>query len=279
MNVLITGAQGMLAQAVNRVAAEHGHAATGLTRAALDVTDEAAVRSLFAEHRPDAVIQCAAYTRVDQAEAESAAAFSVNATGAGCVARACADIGATVVYPSTDYVFSGHLGRPYSPFDTVDPLNVYGASKAAGEAAVRGVARHYVVRTSWLYGAGGRNFVATILQRARAGEALRIVNDQHGCPTWTRDLARTILLLLERDAPAGTYHACNRGTTTWYDLACACLQLAGLDAAVTPVPSNAYPQSARRPAYSVLECSATERIVGPLRPWQIALADALAEGL
>ncbi|MGH7466957.1 MAG: dTDP-4-dehydrorhamnose reductase [Longimicrobiales bacterium] len=279
MNVLITGARGMLAQAVNRVATEHGHATTGLPRTLLDVTNEAAVRSLLSACKPDVVIQCAGYTRVDQAETERSAAFSVNATGAGYVARACAEIGAAVVYPSTDYVFSGRAAQPYTPHDAVAPVNVYGASKAAGEVVVRGAPRHYVVRTSWLYGAGGPNFVTTILQRARSGEPLRVVNDQRGCPTWTRDLARTILLLLELRAPAGTYHACNQGEATWYQLACASLQLAGVNVPVTAINTEAAGRSARRPGYSVLDCSGTERIVGPLRPWRDALADALLEGI
>ncbi|MGH8437027.1 MAG: dTDP-4-dehydrorhamnose reductase [Pseudomonas sp.] len=279
MNLVITGGRGMLAQAVSRVAREHGHQTFAPGHDALDVTDAAAVHMLLRERAPDAVIQCAAYTSVDQAESERDLAFAVNAQGAGHVARACADLGATVVYPSTDYVFAGRATRPYRPGDETDPLNVYGASKVAGEQAVRAAARHYVVRSSWLYGAGGRNFVGTILQRARAGEPLRVVRDQHGSPTWTRDLAQTLLLLLERAAPAGTYHACNRGETTWYDLACTALQLAGVHASVTPVEGSEFQRPARRPAYSVLDSSATEDIVGPARTWQDALRAALAEGL
>ncbi len=279
MKLVITGARGMLAQAVNRTANEHGHQTVSVPRETLDVTDEAAVQALLREGRPDAVIQCAAYTRVDQAETERDSAFAVNAHGADCVARACAAIGATVVYPSSDYVFAGRANKPYQPTDLPEPINAYGASKAAGERAVRNAPRHYVIRTSWLYGAGARNFVATILERARAGEALRVVHDQHGSPTWTQDLARTILLLLEREAPAGTYHACNRGETSWYEFARAALQLAGVPAQVTPVASSELMGSAPRPAYSVLDCRATEQIVGPLRPWQEALSDALAEGV
>jgi dTDP-4-dehydrorhamnose reductase len=279
MNLVITGGRGMLAQAVDRMAREQGHETFAPGHDTLDVTDAAAVHTMLRERAPDAVIQCAAYTGVDQAEQERDAAFAVNAQGAEHVARACADIGAAVVFPSTDYVFAGRATRPYRPDDAIEPLNVYGESKAAGERAVCAVPRHYVVRTSWLYGAGGRNFVDTILQRARAGEALRIVSDQHGSPTWTHDLAHTLLKLLERAAPAGTYHACNRGQTTWYDFACTALELAGVRAQVTAVSSAEFPRPARRPAYSVLDTSATDQIVGPARPWQDALRAALAEGV
>jgi dTDP-4-dehydrorhamnose reductase len=279
MKLLITGAQGMLARAVQRVAAEQGHAVTGFAHDTLDVTDENAVRTQLGRRRPDAVIQCAAFTRVDDAESQRAAAFAVNALGARAVARACADLDAALVYPSTDYVFSGRTTRPYRPTDPTDPLNVYGESKAAGEEYTRTAGRHYVVRTSWLYGAGGRNFVATVLQQARSGAALRVVNDQRGCPTWTHDLARSILLLLEQAAPTGTYHACNRGEASWYDLACATLQLSGISARVTPIASHEFECRAQRPAFSVLDCGATEQIVGPLRPWRVALSDALVAGV
>jgi dTDP-4-dehydrorhamnose reductase len=184
------------------------------------------------------------------------------------------------VYPSTDYVFSGAQQRPYQPDDATGPLNAYGRSKLAGEHAVSGLAeRHLIVRTSWLYGAGGRNFVSTILQRARAGEPLQVVNDQHGSPTWTRDLAGVVFRLLEAGAPAGIYHACNSGSTTWYGLACAALHVADINTSVKPVATSEFPRRAARPSYSVLDCSETAALVGPLRPWRDALAAAIAEGV
>ena len=280
MKVVVTGGDGMLAHAFARAAAEQGHEAVLVSRRALDVTDAAAVDAVIAGARPDAVLHCAAYTSVDEAEVNEEQAFAVNANGAANVARASARAGAWLVYPSTDYVFGGTKKEPYRTDDATGPLNAYGRSKLAGEQAVSGCAeRHLIVRTSWLYGMGGRNFVSTILRRARAGKPLRVVNDQHGSPTWTRDLGTVVFRLLEAGAPAGIYHACNTGATTWYGLACSALQLAGVNGTVTPVTTAEFPRPATRPSYSVLDCSGTAALVGPLRPWRDALTAAIAEGV
>ena len=280
MKVVVTGGDGMLAQAFARTAAEQGHEAVRLGRRALDVTDAAAVDAAIASARPDAVLHCAAYTNVDDAELNEEEAFAVNANGAANVARAAARARAWFVYPSTDYVFAGTKDRPYRADDATDPLNAYGRSKLAGEqAASRFAEHHLIVRPSGLYGAGGRNFVGTILQRARTGEPLRVVNDQQGSPTWTRDVANVVFRLLEAGAPAGVYHACNTGVTTWYGLACAALQLAGVETLVTPVTTAEFPRRANRPSYSVLDCSETTALVGQMRPWRAALAAAIAEGV
>ena len=280
MKVVITGSGGMLARAFAETAAEQGHHAFLADHASLDVTDPAAVDALISAQRPAAVLHCAAYTKVDDAEAAEDEAFAVNATGAANVARASARAGAWIVYPSTDYVFDGSATRPYRPDDPPAPINAYGRSKLAGEQVVNELAvRHLIVRTSWLYGQGGRNFVSTILQRGRAGEPLRVVRDQQGSPTWTRDLARAVFALLEVNAPSGTYHVCNSGATSWYDFARSALEIAGVNTQVTPVATTEFPRPARRPAYSVLDCSKTSALIGAQRSWRAALAVALAEGL
>lgn len=277
--MLITGSRGMLARAVRRELERRGHDVIALDRAALDVTDARAVDSVVRGERPDVVVQCAAYTRVDDAETEESEAHRVNAEATHHVALACRAVGARFIYPSTDYVFDGAATSPYRPDSPTNPLGAYGRSKLAGEAAAREAGDYLVVRTSWLYGAGGRNFVATILERARAGQPLRVVVDQRGSPTWTGSLAEILAGLMERGAPAGTYHATNRGETTWHGLAVEALRLAGIDAEVAPVTTAEFPRPARRPAYSVLDCSATEAVVGPIAGWREALAAAMGEGV
>jgi dTDP-4-dehydrorhamnose reductase len=261
---------------VQYVARESRHEVVALPRAALDVTYEKQGLAVLRRLAPDVVIHCAAYTRVDDAESDPAAAFLVNSLAAEFVARACATIGATMIYPSTDYVFAGTANRPYEVDAATTPLNVYGVSKAAGERAVLQFPGHFVVRTSWLYSVVGRDFAATILERGRAGQPLRVVDDQRGCPTWSHDLASTLLRLLEQSASPGIYHVCNRGAATWYEFACAVLELSGVRTQITAVKSADIGRAALRPSYSVLDCSATERIVGPIRAWRTALADALA---
>lgn len=279
MDVLVTGAGGMLARALRAALAARGHGVVALERARLDVTDRSAVARALDSAGPDAVVQCAAYTRVDDAEREEARAFAVNAEGAANVAAACGRAGIRFVYPSTDYVFDGEATAPYPPEAPIAPINAYGRSKAAGEAAAREAPDHLIVRTSWLYGAGGRHFVAAILERARTGGPLRVVDDQRGSPTWTRDLADALVRLLEKRVPAGVYHVTNAGETTWYGFAREILRRSGLERSVEPVRTEDVPRPARRPRYSVLDCSASEEWIGPLRDWRDALAAALREGV
>ena len=279
MRVLVTGARGMLARALIPELERRGHEVIGLGRDALDVTDADAVERAVREWVPDVVVQCAAYTRVDDAETDEATAFAVNAEGTRNVARACRAVGARLVYPSTDYVFDGRASSPYRPDHPPAPLNAYGRSKLAGEEAAREAGDWVVARTSWLYGAGGRNFVSTILRRAMEGVPLRVVDDQRGTPTWTGTLAVTLAGLLEADVPSGIYHTTGRGETTWYGFAREALRLAGIDADIVAIPTEAFPTPARRPQYSVLDCSRTEAIVGRLPDWREALAKAMAEGL
>lgn len=279
MKVLVTGSRGMLAQAVRAELGRRGHEVVALEEAKLDVTSARDVERVIGREAPEVVIQCAAYTAVDAAEAQEGEALRVNAVGTGYVARACARVGARFVYPSTDYVFDGSATEPYPPDARPAPLNAYGRSKLAGEETAQQAGDAFVVRTSWLYGAGGPNFVSAILKKARAGEQLRVVADQHGSPTWTADLAAVLSELLERNAAPGTYHATNAGQTTWHGLAREALRLAGLSANVQAVSTEDMPRPAVRPRYSVLDCTATEAVVGPMRPWREALEAALAEGL
>lgn len=275
VKALITGARGMLAQAVREEFERRGHEVVALDRAGLDVTDAGEVRATLREVGPDAVVHCAAYTRVDDAEAEEAEAHRVNAEATAHLAAAAREVGARLVYPSTDYVFDGRGTIPYRPDSPTNPINAYGRSKLAGEAAALNNGDHLVVRTSWLYGAGGKNFISTILDRARTGQGLRIVADQRGSPTWTGSLAAIIAELLERGAPAGVYHGANVGETTWHDFALEALRLAGIETMVEAVTTDAFPRPAARPAYSVLDTSATAAVVGEISGWREALAEAL----
>jgi dTDP-4-dehydrorhamnose reductase len=276
---MITGGNGMLAQALSNVLGARGHEAVPFGRAALDVTDADAVHAAVRRVGPDAVVQCAAYTRVDDAEHEEAMAARVNADAVAHVAVACREARARLVCPSTDYVFDGMATAPIPPDAPAAPINAYGRSKLAGEANAALSGDALVVRTSWLYGGGGKNFVSTILGRARAGQPLRVVHDQLGAPTWTHSLSTMIVGLLEVAAPAGVYHATNAGSTTWYGLACAAVEIAGIDASITPVTSAEFVTPALRPSYSVLDCSATYALVGEAAHWRDALATAIAEGL
>jgi dTDP-4-dehydrorhamnose reductase len=267
----------MLARALHDVLAARGHDVAPFAHRELDVTDAQRVRDVVTAERPDVLVQCAAYTRVDDAEREEELATRINVGGARHAALACRQVGARLVYPSTDYVFDGRAPVPYLPDAPTGPLNAYGRSKLAGENAARTAGDALIVRTSWLYAAYGRNFVRTILQRARAGQALRVVDDQRGAPTAAGDLATMIVLLLERHAPAGVYHATNGGETTWFGLACAIFEVAGVAADLSPTTSAEFPQVTRRPPYSVLDCSTTYRITGSARHWRDALTSVIGD--
>jgi len=278
VKVLVTGAGGMLAQAVVPALEAAGHTVRPLARAALDVTNADAVRGAVREARPDWVCHLAAWTDVDGCEADEARASRVNGEGAGHAAAAAAAAGAAVLAVSTDYVFPGDDPRPRREDDPVGPASAYGRSKLAGEQAVRAAnPRHVVVRTAWLYGRGGRNFVDTIRARALAGGPLRVVDDQRGSPTWTHDLAEALVGLMERDAH-GTVHATNEGDCTWHEFACEICRLAGADVDVARLSSAELARPARRPAFSVLDTGRLERLLGRRLPhWRDALARYLAE--
>jgi dTDP-4-dehydrorhamnose reductase len=239
------------------------------------------VDAVLAEVRPAVVCNAAAYTAVDAAETDEPAATLVNATAAGHLARACARHGARLVHVSTDYVFAGDGTRPYETDDPVGPRSVYGRTKLAGERAVRAALPDdsYVVRTAWVYGANGGNFVRTVARLERDRETIEVVDDQRGSPTWSADLARGLVALGHSDAPAGIYHGTNAGDTTWYGLARAVFAELGADPdRVRPTTTDRFPRPAPRPAYSVLSPAAWLAAGLPeLPPWRDALARAFTE--
>ena len=278
-SILITGGRGMLAHAFRQTLVARGMSAVVIDRQDCDVSDFDQVAATFERVRPTLVINCAAYTKVDLAEKEREQAGNANAIGPAVLADACAGYDATLVHFSTDYVFDGTLRRPLRPDDPVGPQSAYGLSKLNGERNIQKLAppSALIVRTAWLYGPNGQNFVQTMLNVARAGKPLRVVSDQVGSPTYTFDLAEATLDLLDRGA-AGIWHVCNSGQTTWFDFARAIFEEWGLSPDLQPTTSAAWkaakPDSATRPAYSVFDLAPLERQLGrPMRPWREALHD------
>lgn len=249
---------------------------TDWDREDLDITDAAAVRERIAKLRPEVIVNAAAYTSVDAAEDNREVAFAVNADAVGNIAAAAKEIDATLVHYSTDYVFKGDNASGYRESDPPGPaVNVYGESKLAGERALVGSgARFFLVRTAWLYGAGGGNFVDTMLKIAENKEEVRVVNDQHGSPTFTRDVARaTRQLITDETFTPGIYHVVNAGVATWYDLAVEIMELADKSTLVVPVSSAQFVRPAVRPAYSILRNTR-----GPkMRAWREAVKEYIKE--
>jgi dTDP-4-dehydrorhamnose reductase len=278
---LITGAGGMLGRDLVSALNQADHDVTGLAHRDLDVTDESAVHTALRQHRPDIVVNCAAWTRVDDAEKHEEEALAVNGHGASHVAAACADSGARLVQISSDYVFGGDTQRPYSERDAARPRTAYGRTKLAGEqAALRQLpGTGYVVRTAWLYGAHGPNFVRTIMRLERERPSIDVVDDQLGQPTWTVDLAHGIIALERSQAAAGVYHASSSGSVTWFGLAREIFALLGADPArVRPITTAEYPSPAPRPACSVLGHDAWAAAdIEPLPHWQAALRRAFPD--
>lgn len=279
---LVTGAGGMLGQDVlARLAAEGVHAIAA-DRHALDVADPDSVRAAFAEHRPAVVVNCAAWTAVDDAETQEGSALRVNGTGPRLLAEECRAQGAVLLQVSTDYVFAGDTGKPYAEDDPTGPRSAYGRTKLAGEQAVLAAlpGTGYVVRTAWLYGAGGGNFVRTMIKLEGVKDTLDVVDDQRGQPTWTADLADRLVRLgqaaLAGTAPAGVYHGTSGGATTWYGFTREIFRLLGADPArVRPTTSGAFVRPAPRPAFSVLGHDRWAAAgIEPVRDWREALADA-----
>ena len=265
----------MLGRDVVRAAVAARHDVVSLTRAELDVGDAAAVSAALSAARPQVVVNCAAWTDVDGAEAEEEQATLVNGAGAGNVARAAAELGAAVVHVSTDYVFDGDKGAAYVESDPVGPRSAYGRSKLAGEREVAAATpRHAIVRTAWLFGAGGRNFVDTMLALGAERDEVRVVTDQVGCPTWTGHLAVALVALAQSEA-TGVMHVAGGGSCSWNELAREAFRMAGVDCRVTETTSEEFVRPAPRPACSVLE---SERAEAPrLASWREGLAAHLAE--
>jgi dTDP-4-dehydrorhamnose reductase len=271
VKVLVTGARGQLGRALERAAALTGYEWTGVDLPELDITDRAAVLELIAGRRPDAVINCAAFTAVDVAESREAEALAVNGAAVGHLAEAADAVGAVLVQLSTDYVFDGEADRAYREDDPVNPLSAYGRTKLEGERAAARARRHLIARTAWLYGEGA-NFVEAILAQVAAGrDELRVVDDQTGCPTYAEDLAVALLALLERGA-RGTLHVTNAGATSWFGFAQEIVRLQGVAIRVVPAATAEMPRPARRPRRSVLDGARLAETLGaPLPPWQDAL--------
>ena len=278
-SILITGGRGMLAAAFAHTFESRGTAFTLLGKDELDIADAAAVAAAFEKHKPTIVINCAAYTKVDHCEKDAALAHRVNELGPRVLARAGKSAGARLVHFSTDYVFDGSLSRPLLPTDPIGPASAYGKSKRAGEEAIlaENPAGFLILRTAWLYGPGGPNFVATMVNAARAGKTLRVVSDQVGTPTYTRDLAAAAMSLLDAKA-SGIFHATNSGQTNWYEFTQHILRVFNIDYPVAPITTADWfaikPDSAIRPAYSVLDTSSlTSACDYEFRDWQAALSD------
>jgi dTDP-4-dehydrorhamnose reductase len=276
---LVTGAGGMLGQDMLTCLERDGEAALAVTRRDLDITDQAAVTATVLGCRPNIVINCAAWTAVDEAEAHEDEAFAVNGRGARLVAAACAASGARLIHISTDYVFAGDAHRPYTEHDPCRPRTAYGRTKLAGERAVAELlpGSGYIVRTAWLYGAHGPNFARTMIGLARDGKVAEVVDDQRGQPTWTMDVVGQVIALARSGAPAGIYHATSAGETTWFGFAREIFRLLGADTArVRPVTSDAYPRPAPRPAYSVLGHGAWASAgITPIPSWRPRLHQGL----
>jgi dTDP-4-dehydrorhamnose reductase len=275
VRILITGASGMLGTDLQQLLEEHE--VTALGRAQLDVTDARAVDLAVSGH--DAVVNAAAYTKVDDAETNRDQAEAVNATAAGLLAEASERHGARLVQVSTDYVFDGHATEPYAESAPLSPLSVYGATKARGERLA--LAAHpggtWVLRTAWLYGAHGPNFVSAVLGRAATHERLSVLSDNRGQPSWTMDVAAQIVEVIEREPAPGVYHATNSGETSRFDFAREILRLSGLDPDRVDAITGDDGRAAPRPGYSVLGHGRWAQAgIAPLRPWQDALADYLA---
>ena len=278
---LVTGAAGQVGSRIVRLLEASGDVVAGLTHASLDVTSAAAVDDAVATHRPDVVLNLAAYTAVDAAESDVDGAAAVNVDAPRLLARTLARRGGRLVHVSTDYVFAGDADRPYEPDDPTGPRTVYGRTKLAGEQAVRAELpdAHHIVRTAWVHGGPGANFVDTMIKLESAHETITVVDDQVGSPTWAQDLAAALVSLGRSGAAPGTLHFANAGTASWWELARATFAAIGADPErVRPVGSAEFVRPAPRPAWSVLSLASWTGAGLPApRPWQEALAASIDE--
>jgi dTDP-4-dehydrorhamnose reductase len=277
-SIVITGGGGMLAHALADLLHARGKSPHILTRAQCDIANDAEIAKIF-DLKPTLLLNCAAHTKVDLCEQEKEKADAINGYAVGKMARLAKTHATTLVHVSTDFVFDGSKGNPYQPSDPVNPINAYGRSKLLGETELQKNAPEnwLIIRTAWVYGRHGVNFPRTMVQAARAGKPLKVVSDQHGCPTYTVDLAEAMLGLLDAKA-AGIWHITNSGQTTWHEFAKAALEEFGIHHQVGSLTSAEWtamrPQTANRPTYSVLDIAAVGKKLGhPMRPWWEALHD------
>ncbi len=268
--LLILGARGMLGYDLQRIFADYEP--TCWDREELDIGDDKAVRKAIKKLKPELVINAAAYTAVDDCESSSGLAMQINGDAVGSIADACAEIGAVLVHLSTDYVFDGARADGYAEDDKPNPLNAYGQSKLRGEHLLQeATKRFYLVRTAWLYGRNGKNFVDTMLNLAQKRQPIRVVDDQVGSPSYSADVAKGIRELVDQEHPFGIYHLTNDGATSWYGLAKEIFRLTKQDVQLTAVRSSEFPRAAQRPACSILRNTK----LPALRHWTAALADYL----
>lgn len=278
MKVLVTGVKGQLGHDVMEELAKRNIEAVGVDIEEMDITDKKSVENVIGEAAPDAVVHCAAYTAVDAAEDNEALCRKVNANGTRNIAEVCKKLDCKMVYISTDYVFDGQGTRPWEPDDERHPLNVYGQTKYEGELAVQeNLSKYFIVRIAWVFGKNGKNFVKTMLKLAETHDRLTVVNDQFGSPTYTYDLSRLLVDMIQTDK-YGIYHATNEGICTWYEFACEIFRQAGVKIEVAPVSASEYPAKAKRPENSRLnKDKLTENGFERLPSWQDALGRYLKE--
>ena len=277
MRVLVTGVKGQLGYDVMNELAGRGHEGIGVDIQEMDITDAASVEKVITEAAPDAVIHCAAYTAVDAAEDNVDLCRRVNAGGTENIARVCKALNCKMMYISTDYVFNGQGTRPWEPDDKREPLNVYGQTKYEGELAVETLEKFFLVRIAWVFGVNGKNFIKTMLNLGKTRDHLTVVADQIVSPTYTYDLARLLVDMIETDK-YGRYHATNEGLCSWYEFACEIFKQAGMNVTVSPVTSDQYPAKAKRPMNSRMDKSKLDEMGFKRLPsWQDALGRYLKE--
>lgn len=271
MKIFVTGVKGQLGHDVVNELEKRGHKAIGVDIEEMDITDSRSVTSVITDAAPDAVIHCAAYTAVDAAEDNEDLCRRVNADGTKNIVNVCRDLNCKLMYISTDYVFNGQGTRPWEPDDEREPLNVYGQTKYEGELAVETLEKYFIVRIAWVFGVNGKNFIKTMLNLGKTRDSLTVVDDQIGSPTYTFDLARLLVDMIETDK-YGRYHATNEGLCSWYEFACEILKQAGIRIPVSPVASSQYPAKAKRPMNSRMDKSKLREMgFEPMPPWQDAL--------
>ena len=277
-HVVVLGAAGQLGrQLVARLRASPDWHVTARDIPELDITNRESVSDFLTAQRPSFLINCAALTDLEQCEREPELAQQINGDSVAVLAEAANSIGATLVQLSTDYVFDGTQKRPYLESDKTDPLNAYAQSKCLGEKNAATSVNHLIVRTAWLHGAGGKSFLTSILERARQGDPLRVVDDQFGCPSFTPDVAEGLERLMRVHAQ-GVFHVVNEGSTSWHDLACRAVKLAGLSVTIDPISAADYGGPVRRPDYSVLDTTKYAQATGHrLQHWSDALQEFVRE--
>ena len=277
MKLLVTGVKGQLGYDVVKEAEKRGVEAVGVDIDEMDITDAKQVREVITKGGYDAVVHCAAWTAVDKAEDMEEACRKVNKEGTENIAQVCEVLDIPIMYFSTDYVFNGQGSEPWKEYDKRAPLNVYGQTKYEGELAVEKLAKHFIIRIAWVFGKNGNNFIKTMLHLGKERGAVSVVNDQIGSPTYTYDLAKLVLDMIQSDK-YGTYHATNEGICSWYEFACEIFKQAGMNVQVTPVSSDEFPTKAKRPCNSRMNKTELDRNgFDRLPTWQDALHRYLKE--